>query len=142
MSQPTASNNIAPGNTTVGVIVADHDTDQLPVYTPTNVDGTGTFQFLRKINNIYGTSLKTYSDLYQWSIDNIDLFWSSVWDDTGVVGDKGTHVVDKSAMPADNPSWFSDSKLNWAENMLWCRSPDKVALIEASEFPYEAPLSY
>lgn len=40
-------------------------------------------------------------------------------------------VVDDSALPADNPAWFTDSLVNWAENALWCRSPDKVAIIEA-----------
>ena len=42
------------------------------------------------------------------------------------------HVVDAAARPPDNPAWFAEARLNWAENVLRCRSPDKVALVEAS----------
>lgn len=41
-------------------------------------------------------------------------------------------VVDMTKKPSDNPAWFPDVKVNWAENMLWCRDENKVALIEAS----------
>ena len=39
-------------------------------------------------------------------------------------------VVDESAAPADNPDWFPDGRLNWAQNMLRTRS-DKLAIVQA-----------
>lgn len=92
-----------------------------------------TFKFLHHIAEKYDLrlGLKTYEDLYTWSTTHLDLFWSEVWDWTGVIGDKGSHVVDNSASPCQNPSWFSEAKLNWAENMLRNRS-DKLAVVHAS----------
>lgn len=91
------------------------------------------FRFLREINEKYDLSLETYQDLYQWSISSIDLFWFHVWDHTRVVGNKGIHVVDTAATPPQNPSWFSDSTINYAENLLANRSPDTTAIIQVVE---------
>ena len=42
------------------------------------------YQYLQRVNEAYDLRLSTYPELYQWSIDNIDLFWQSVWDFVGV----------------------------------------------------------
>lgn len=47
-----------------------------------------------------------------------------MWDEVGIIGDKGVssdgecHVVDEGRTPEENPEWFRDAKINWAENML------------------------
>lgn len=92
--------------------------------------------FRARINAAHGLSLSTYHELYKWSTENIDLFWSAVWDDTGIVGHKGGHVVDREAQPPENPAWFTEAQVNYAENMLRCRSPDKTALVQASMFSF------
>ncbi|KIY49242.1 acetoacetate-CoA ligase [Fistulina hepatica ATCC 64428] len=104
-----------------------------PLWVPRDPGSAPTFRFMHKINIKYGLSLASYYDFYCWSVDNIADFWSAVWDETDVLGDKGVHVVDAAARPSDNPAWFADSRLNWAENMLRCRSADKVALVQATE---------
>lgn len=106
--------------------------DPTELYTPPSPEQSRVFQFLRRINAQHSLTLSSYSDLYKWSIDNIDKFWSEVWDDTDVIGEKGSLVVDSSALPPANPAWFSEAKLNYAENMLRSRSQDKIALVEAS----------
>ncbi|EKM59066.1 uncharacterized protein PHACADRAFT_113281 [Phanerochaete carnosa HHB-10118-sp] len=104
-----------------------------PFFTPSHVESAPTHRFIERVNAKYDLSLETYYDLYRWSTTEIDKFWSETWDFTGVVGHKGTHVVDMAATPPDNPAWFAEARLNWAENMLRCRSPAKTALIEATE---------
>ena len=42
------------------------------------------YQYMQRVNSAHGLHLSTYPELYQWSIDNIDLFWQSVWDFVGV----------------------------------------------------------
>ena len=42
---------------------------------------------------------------------------------------KGEHVLDKNASMDSIPNWFKDARLNFAENLLWCRSKDKTAII-------------
>ncbi|KAI0352924.1 acetoacyl-CoA synthetase [Trametes cingulata] len=105
----------------------------MALYTPASPESSRVFQFMRRINADHGLSLTTYYDLYKWSTQNIDAFWSAVWDDTEIVGHKGGHVVDRDASPPENPPWFADARVNYAENMLRCRSPDKTALIQAIE---------
>lgn len=110
------------------------------LFFPKSVENTPTHRFEEHVNVKYGLSLGSYADLHSWSTTEFDAFWSEVWDQTDVVGHKGNHVVDKSALPPDNPPWFSEARLNWAENMLRCRSSEKTALIEASTFlPCESP---
>ncbi|KAI9000978.1 acetoacyl-CoA synthetase [Trametes punicea] len=105
----------------------------MALYTPSSPETSRVFQFMRRINAEHGLSLSTYYDLYKWSTQNIDHFWSAVWDDTTIVGHKGGHVVDTNAAPPENPPWFTEARVNYAENMLRERSPDKIALVQAIE---------
>ncbi|KAJ3997023.1 acetoacetyl-CoA synthetase [Lentinula boryana] len=102
------------------------------LYQPSSTN-TATHRFLDRINAKYSLSLASYSDLYHWSTAHIDDFWDSIWDETKILGHKGSVVVDKDAKPAENVPWFSEAQLNWAENMLQHRSLSKVALIQATE---------
>lgn len=47
--------------------------------------------------------------------------------------------MDTTKKPSDNPPWFPGAKVNWAENMLWCRDENKVALVEAGAY---SPFSF
>ncbi len=61
-----------------------------------------------------------YADLWQWSVDQPEAFWSTIWDFCGAVGDKGGRVlVDGERMPGAR--WFPDARLNYAENLLKAR---------------------
>lgn len=50
----------------------------------TSPESTPMYHFLQKVNKTYGLQLSTYPELYQWSIDEIDQFWQSVWQFVGV----------------------------------------------------------
>ena len=40
-----------------------------------------------------------YDDLWQWSVDQPEAFWSKLWDFCGVVGEKGNEIlVDRNKM--------------------------------------------
>ena len=46
-----------------------------------------------------------YDLLHKWSLDNVEEFWSLVWDDSNIIGIKGTNIInnykkDKSWRPA------------------------------------------
>lgn len=45
---------------------------------------TAMYQYLQQVNKTYGLQLETYPELHQWSVDNIDQFWQSVWDFVGI----------------------------------------------------------
>ncbi len=68
-----------------------------------------------------------YDDLWQWSVDQPEAFWSKLWDFCGVVGEKGSEIfVDRNKMPGAR--WFPESRLNYAENLLKNRE-DGEALV-------------
>ncbi|KAJ7276411.1 acetoacetyl-CoA synthetase [Mycena haematopus] len=104
-----------------------------PLHRPKNPDASPVFAFRDRVNSKYGLSLRTYHDLWLWSISHVSDFWSDVWDATSIIGEKGTHVVDESVNISENPPWYNEARINWAENMLHCRSSEKVALIQPTE---------
>lgn len=71
-----------------------------------------------------------YNALWKWSVEYPELFWSEVWDYTNIVSSvKGGHVIDKAEHMDAIPEWFKESRLNFAENLLWCRRSDKTAIV-------------
>ena len=109
----------------------------MSLFTPVDPHNTTRlFRFLHEINEKHGLKLESYQDLYHWSISNIDLFWSHVWDHTQIIGDKGNHIVDATATPAKNPAWFPDSAsaVNFAENLLSNRSTNTIAIVQVCTF--------
>jgi acetoacetyl-CoA synthetase len=77
-----------------------------PLYAPSNPDDSATFRFKTRVNSEFpAVALDDYQSLWGWSTTHIDSFWSLVWDHTGVIGDKGEHVVASGASPSENPPW-------------------------------------
>ena len=96
----------------------------------------------KKINNKYNLGLKSYNDLYEWSVNNIHLFWEVLWYDLDIIYSKNFNYVidDESKMPGAN--WFSESKLNFSENLLRYKNSNKVALKFYNEKGHYKELSY
>ncbi len=65
-----------------------------------------------------------YDALWRWSIEERADFWGRIWNEFGVVGDRGVEedaaaasgVLGADAMPGAR--WFEDARLNFAENLL------------------------
>jgi acetoacetyl-CoA synthetase len=63
-----------------------------------------------------GVKLDGYAALHRFSIDNREAFWSAVWDEFGVIGEKGKRILVDDRMPG--ATFFPDARLNFAENLL------------------------
>ena len=120
--------------------------DVKPLWEPPNPEDTPTFALLRKLNQEYAIDppLETYEDLWRFSVTRQSDFWGTVWDDVGIIGERGDHVVGEECTPKDNPDWFKDekSKLNWAENMLRWKGGEegnRVALIQVGAPIFSQP---
>ena len=58
-----------------------------------------------------------YHDLHQWSIDDLETFWQTVWDYCGLVCESpADRVLGSRAMPG--AQWFPGMRLNFAANLL------------------------
>jgi len=60
------------------------------------------------------------ADLYAWSIAQPSEFWSQVWDECGVIGQKGdrTFVPNSVGAPISAAKFFPDAQLSVVENFL------------------------
>lgn len=47
-------------------------------------ESTQMWDFLQTVNKEKGLQLKSYDDLYDWSIDKVADFWAAVWQFTGI----------------------------------------------------------
>ena len=98
-------------------------------------------RFREYVNTNYALNLKSYSDLYEWSVSNISEFWESVWDFTGVIGNRGhEHAIDDiTRFPG--AEWFKDTKLNFARNLLRF-ADDRQAITFTNESRGKRAISY
>ena len=96
----------------------------------------------KKISNKYNLDLKTYSDLYDWSVNNTSLFWGFLWYDLDIISSKKFKYVvdDESKMPG--AKWFHESRLNYAENLLRFKDSKSIALKFLSENGHKEEISY
>ncbi|MBR37105.1 MAG: acetoacetate--CoA ligase, partial [Idiomarina sp.] len=98
--------------------------------------------FLQQINVHNDAGLANYHELYQWSIDNNEAFWSLIWDYFDVIGEKGDVIVqDKDKLPG--AKWFPEAELNFAENLLRHKDNHSALVFrgengERQELSYEA----
>ena len=81
-----------------------------------------------------GLSFSDYQSLWRWSVDDIDSFWTSIWDyyDVGSAAPRGpVRVGDR--MP--DVRWFPGTQLNYAEYLLRDDhgDDDRVAIIGHSQ---------
>lgn len=77
--------------------------------------------------------VESYEELWQWSVDEISLFWAAIWDFAGVKASQPYDgVVDAEAKVDDVPEWFRGARLNFAENVLE-RGQAGTALMFANE---------
>ena len=85
-------------------------------------------RFIELVNQRYSQSIKTeYQDIWNWSVNNIESFWSLIWDFTEIKGIKGNKISENlGLMPG--AKFFPEAKLNYAENLL--RTPDDTIAIE------------
>ena len=113
-----------------------------PLWTPSqaSIDAANMTRFMQQVNQRHGLSLQDYDALYQWSLDEKELFWSEVWDFCGIIGDKGERtLIDGERI--EDARWFPDASLNFAENLLR-RKGDEIAIYFRAEDQVDYSLTW
>jgi acetoacetyl-CoA synthetase len=88
--------------------------------------------YMRALNAKHGLNLKTYDDLWRWSVADIEAFWLSVAEFCDVkFHTPPTAVLGKREMPG--AEWFPGATLNFAEHMVRHAQPGTPALYTQSE---------
>ena len=98
-------------------------------------------RFMDVVNQQYKLNIASYSDLYNWSVNNIPDFWLTVWDFVEIKASKkyDSVVTDLSVFPG--AKWFPGAKLNFAENLLRYRD-DQLAFIFQGEMQVTKRMTY
>jgi acetoacetyl-CoA synthetase len=88
-----------------------------------------------------GRGFSDYQKLWSWSVSNLEEFWASIWDHFAVrAARRYDEILSDHEMPGAR--WFTGARLNWAENVLADRAPEKIAALHCSERRPVAELTY
>jgi len=95
---------------------------------------------MRDVETRTDLEFEGYQSFWQWSVDHSDKFWSVLWDEMGVVGDKGARaLVDGEDMLSAR--FFPDARVNYAENMLR-KHDDDLAMVFRAEQGEDVKITY
>lgn len=113
-----------------------------PLWIPSadRINNSNLLQFVSFVKNNYDFSGVTYSDLYNWSVNNIEVFWESIWKYSGIIHSQSYRKV-LERKEIYNSQWFTGSKLNFAQNLLRY-DDDHTAIISYRENYPSLKISY
>ena len=66
----------------------------------------------------FGLADISYDALHAWSVEKPEQFYAALWDELGIIGERGERVLE----PSDDirrVKFFPDAKINYAENLLF-----------------------
>jgi acetoacetyl-CoA synthetase len=103
-----------------------------PLWRPSaqRVERANMTRYLRWLAERRGQGLGSYEDAWRWSVDDLDGFWSSIWEWFEVGGPAPRPALAERRMPGAR--WFPGARLNHAELSLR-RRDDHPALLFANE---------
>ncbi|KAF5965799.1 acetoacetate ligase [Fusarium coicis] len=85
-----------------------------------NPKSTAMWAFMQEANKLHGLNLKTFNDLYEWSVSKRSDFYAQLWASQNWIHEGSySYVVDESIPITKLPTWFPGIRINYAENILW-----------------------
>ena len=96
-------------------------------------DTTQIGAFVRFVEAREGLRLDDWDALWQWSVDDLDGFWSAIWEHFGVESETPyDSVLADRSMPGAR--WFEGARINYARHLLADPSwGDEVAVVAYSQ---------
>ena len=101
------------------------------LWTPDPEADTPMRALMRAAGERTGRTFGDYRALHAWSVEDAPAFWSLVWDDCSVIGERGDRATAGRGMPGTR--FFPDATLNFAENLLAPGADDEEALVFRGE---------
>ncbi|MCH8998305.1 MAG: acetoacetate--CoA ligase [Proteobacteria bacterium] len=85
---------------------------------PERIAGANLTAFMARVERDWGVKLAGYDALYDWSVAELEKFWSSVWDFCGVIAETRGETVLRDPDKMPGAKFFPDARLSFAENLL------------------------
>ena len=98
-------------------------------------------EFMRWLQAERGLGFATYDELWQWSVDDLEAFWSAIWDFFGVQAD-GEYKRALGSREMPGAEWFTGTSLNYAEHVFAAKDDAETAILHASELRDLGELSW
>ena len=102
---------------------------------------TNMHTFMTEINHEYNKNIKTYKELWQWSVENISDFWAHMWDFAEIIASKKADQIIDDVNKMPGTKWFTGARLNFAQNLLRFRD-NQTAIVFLGENQVYRKLSY
>ncbi len=113
-----------------------------PLWNPSDelIEDSNMFSFMKYVEKLTGKTIPNYEELYDWSVNNIEEFWKSIWIIAGVIYSRQYDtILSERKMPGTK--WFEGAKLNFAENLLRFRD-NHLAIMSYREDLPKVELTY
>jgi acetoacetyl-CoA synthetase len=89
-------------------------------------------EFIEWLRDERGLDFDGYDALWRWSVDDLEGFWSAIWEFFDVQADGDPlPVLGSSEMPG--AEWFPAARLNYAEHVFAGKDGSETAILHASE---------
>ncbi|MBL7000078.1 MAG: acetoacetate--CoA ligase [Gammaproteobacteria bacterium] len=106
----------------------------------TTIEQATLTHFVCFVNEHANIQLQNYAQLYRWSVNEKELFWSLLWEFCDVIGVRGETIL-VNGDNIEQAVWFPHARLNFAQNLLRERS-DRVAIYFQAEDRLTQQLSF
>jgi acetoacetyl-CoA synthetase len=98
-------------------------------------------EYMRWLAAERGLEFGGYDELWRWSVDDLEAFWTSIWEFFGVRADgEAEHALGSREMPG--AEWFAGTSLNYAEHVFAGKDDGETAILHASELRELSELSW
>lgn len=105
------------------------------------IEDSNMWAFMQSVNQLNDLNLASYQQLHQWSVDDRGAFWDLLWRYADIkASHKGEDVVSQAEL-MPGAQWFSQARLNFAENLLPDLG-DKLAIVQRGEGAERRTLTY
>ncbi len=98
---------------------------------PTTIEQANLTRYTTWLEKNYDLKFSHYDELWQWSVDNIDDFWKSLWHYFDIISEGDYTAVRSREMPG--VKWFAGARLNYAEHIFRNFKSNETAIVHASE---------
>jgi|TARA_B110000977_G_scaffold59830_1_gene81283 acetoacetyl-CoA synthetase len=109
--------------------------------TLSEIENSQAWEFIQEANKKFNISLENFHDLYKWSCKYPKSFWELFWGYSKIIAEKDSKEVLKNGDDFLGSEWFSDSKLNFAKNLLSKRD-QTPAIVFWGEDKYKSSLTH
>ncbi|WP_053363397.1 acetoacetate--CoA ligase [Bacillus sp. FJAT-27251] len=96
------------------------------------IKGSNVNKFMIWLEESRGLKFNEYNDLWEWSVNDLEGFWSNVWDYFEIKSYTDYEAV-LSGRKMPNIEWFLGATLNYAEHVFRNEVSDKPAIISQTE---------